>query len=202
MSQSCKAFLAILLMIAMMLPVMVSCRKDTVEEETTAEIVTEAVTDPVPVPEEIGPQKIYLVSPKEASEQVLRLVNGAAALIEEKTKSAVEILTDTETAYEKKEDHFYVIFGETAYEQSKSLAASAQDNKMHYAATEDTVAVYAKTEQTEFEEIDTYEGVTDYLVSRIKRKKFKDIQLKFYSQTRFSLETVTLECFVGGYLKR
>lgn len=64
------------------------------------------------------------------------------------------------------------------------------------------ITVYAKTEQTDFEEIDTYEGVTDYFVSRIKRKKFKDIQLKFYSQTRFSLETVTLECFVGGYLKR
>lgn len=64
------------------------------------------------------------------------------------------------------------------------------------------ISVYAKTEKTDFELIGTYEDVTDYLVSRIKRKKFKDIQLKFYSQTRFSLETVTLECFVGGYLKR
>lgn len=64
------------------------------------------------------------------------------------------------------------------------------------------ISVYAKTEKTDFELIGTHEGVTDYLVSRIKRKKFKDIQLKFYSQTRFSLETVTLECFVGGYLKR
>lgn len=64
------------------------------------------------------------------------------------------------------------------------------------------VAVYAKTENTDFELIGTYEGVTDYFTSRIKRKKFKDIQLKFYSQTRFSLETVTLEAFVGGYIKR
>jgi hypothetical protein len=33
-------------------------------------------------------------------------------------------------------------------------------------------------------------------------KKFKDIQLKFASNTRFSLETVTLEAFIGGYIKR
>ena len=64
------------------------------------------------------------------------------------------------------------------------------------------VSVYAKLEDTGFELIGEYTDVTDYFVSRIKRKKFKDIQLKFYSQTRFSLETVTLECFVGGYIKR
>ena len=64
------------------------------------------------------------------------------------------------------------------------------------------ISVYAKTEDTGFEHIGTYNDVTDYFVSRIKRKKFKDIQLKFYSQTRFSLETVTLECFIGGYVKR
>ena len=64
------------------------------------------------------------------------------------------------------------------------------------------ISVYAKLEDTDFELIGKYEDVTDYFVSRIKRKKFKDIQLKFYSQTRFSLETVTLECFVGGYVKR
>lgn len=64
------------------------------------------------------------------------------------------------------------------------------------------ISVYAKLEDTDFELIGTYENVTDYFVSRIKRKKFKDIQLKFYSNTRFSLETVTLECFIGGYIKR
>lgn len=64
------------------------------------------------------------------------------------------------------------------------------------------ISVYAKVEDTDFELIGTYENVTDYFVSRIKRKKFKDIQLKFHSKTRFSLETATLECFIGGYLKR
>jgi hypothetical protein len=64
------------------------------------------------------------------------------------------------------------------------------------------ISVYAKLEDTDFELIGEYKNVTDYFVSRIKRKKFKDIQLKFYSNTRFSLETVTLESFVGGYIKR
>ena len=62
--------------------------------------------------------------------------------------------------------------------------------------------VLAKVEDTDFEPIGSYNGVTDYFVPRIKRKKFKDIQLKFHSSTRFSLESVTLECFVGGYIKR
>jgi hypothetical protein len=64
------------------------------------------------------------------------------------------------------------------------------------------IFVYAKLEDTDFELIGAYGNVTDFFVSRIKRKKFKDIQLKFYSNTRFSLETVTLECFIGGYIKR
>lgn len=62
--------------------------------------------------------------------------------------------------------------------------------------------VYAKTESTEFGLIGEYSGVTDYTVSRIKQKKFKDLQLKFSSKTRFSLETVTIESFIGGYIKR
>lgn len=64
------------------------------------------------------------------------------------------------------------------------------------------ISVYAKLEDTDFELIGTYKDVADYFVSRIKRKKFKDIQLKFHSTTRFSLETVTLEAFIGGYIKR
>jgi hypothetical protein len=64
------------------------------------------------------------------------------------------------------------------------------------------ISLYAKLEDTDFELIGKYTNITDYFVSRIKRKKFKDIQLKFHSNTRFSLETVTLECFIGGYIKR
>lgn len=64
------------------------------------------------------------------------------------------------------------------------------------------VTMYAKTNRSDWELIDTHDNVKDYFVSRIKRKKFKDIQLKFYTKSRFSLESATLECFVGGYTKR
>ena len=64
------------------------------------------------------------------------------------------------------------------------------------------VSVYAKTESSEFEIVGEYKDVEDFLVCRIKRKKFKDLQLKFHSKTRFSLETATIEVFVGGYIKR
>jgi hypothetical protein len=64
------------------------------------------------------------------------------------------------------------------------------------------ISVYAKLEDTDFELIGEYKNITDYFASRIKRKKFKDIQLKFHSATRFSLEAATLECFIGGYIKR
>ena len=64
------------------------------------------------------------------------------------------------------------------------------------------ITVYSKTEGTEFALIGEFNGIKDYFVPRIKEKKFKDIQLKFKSNTRFSLETATLEAFIGGYIKR
>ena len=64
------------------------------------------------------------------------------------------------------------------------------------------VTLHVKTDSTDWQKINEYKGVTDYFVSRIKKKKFKDIQLKFSSETRFVLEQATLECFVGGYIKR
>lgn len=64
------------------------------------------------------------------------------------------------------------------------------------------VTVYVKTNNTEWEKIGEYQNITDSFVSRIKKKKFKDIQLKFCSDTRFSLETATLECYICDYIKR
>ena len=59
-----------------------------------------------------------------------------------------------------------------------------------------------KTNKTEWEQVGQYNSVSDYLVGRIKKKKFKDLQMKFSSDTRFCIETATLECYVGGYIKR
>lgn len=64
------------------------------------------------------------------------------------------------------------------------------------------IQVHVRTNKDEWLHINTFNDVEDAFVCRIKRKKFKDLQMKFYSTKRFSLETVTLESFIGGYVKR
>lgn len=64
------------------------------------------------------------------------------------------------------------------------------------------IDLYVKVDGGDFELAGRYGDISDYFAARIKRKKFKDIQLKFYSNKRFSLEMTTMECFIGGYIKR
>ena len=110
------------------------------------------------------------------------------------------------------EDGIYSLTNQTAYVESYWTTPKDKFKQPHKLKTTNKrgcvaeatgdISVYAKLEDTDFEHIGTYENVQDYFVSRIKRKKWKDIQLKFHSVTRFSLETVTLEAFIGGYIKR
>ena len=65
-----------------------------------------------------------------------------------------------------------------------------------------SITVSTKIDNGEFETIDTYANVKGYVVSRIKKKKWKSIQLKFSSNKPFSLYGSTLEAYVGGYVKR
>ena len=65
------------------------------------------------------------------------------------------------------------------------------------------ISVYVKTDNHVFELINTYTNMNkNYVVARIKRKKWKSIQLKFNSQLPFKLYSNTLEAYVGGYIKR
>ena len=64
------------------------------------------------------------------------------------------------------------------------------------------VTVYAKAKNETFDLINTYTNVKGYIVPRIKKKKWKSIQLKFVSDRPFSLYSATLEAYVGSYLKR
>lgn len=111
------------------------------------------------------------------------------------TDDGVYTLTDNEVAVES-----YWITPKDKFEHPHKLKTSNKRGCV-VEGTGD-ISIYAKTESTDFELIGRYKDVSDYCVSRIKRKKFKDIQLKFYTDTRFSLETATLECFIGGYIKR
>lgn len=111
------------------------------------------------------------------------------------TNSGVYTITDT--------DSFVESYWVTPLDKFKNPNKLKTTNKRGCVgeATGD-IALYAKMEDTDFELIGTYNDIEDYFVCRIKRKKFKDLQLKFYSQTRFSLEMVSLEVFIGGYIKR
>lgn len=64
------------------------------------------------------------------------------------------------------------------------------------------VKVSVKTDNKDFEDINTYTNIKGYVVSRIKKKKWKSIQIKFSSDKPFGLKSSTLEAFVGGYVKR
>jgi hypothetical protein len=111
------------------------------------------------------------------------------------TNDGIYTLTDTESNVES--------YWTTPLDKFKHPQYQKTTNKRGCVveATGD-IAVYVKTDKTEWEMISKHENITDYFTSRIKRKKFKDMQVKFYSDTRFSLETATLEVFIGGYIKR
>ena len=111
------------------------------------------------------------------------------------TSDGVYTLTDEEKALES-----YWVTPKDKFKHPQKLKTTNKRG-CTVEATGD-VSIWVKTEQTDFELVGDYEGIEDYFVSRIKRKKFKDLQLKFQSSTRFSLETATLEVFIGGYIKR
>lgn len=67
---------------------------------------------------------------------------------------------------------------------------------------EGDLTVSSKVEGGGFDNGEEYTGIEDHIVPKIKRKKFKDIQLKFHSNTKFKLESATLEAFVGSFIKR
>lgn len=143
MKKAITIILASVMLVMSIIPVLTSCSEQTEETEETTEIIeeeSEMATDK-------AFEKIYIVKPVTASEQIERLAKGASELISKQTGIATEIVSDTITAYEAKENHYYVIFGDTCYSQSKALSSAAEDKKLYYAATADSVAVYAKTEQ-------------------------------------------------------
>lgn len=64
------------------------------------------------------------------------------------------------------------------------------------------ITISTKIDNDEFEDIVTHRNITNYVVNRIKKKKWKAIQLKFSSNKPFELYSSTLEAYVGGYIKR
>ena len=65
------------------------------------------------------------------------------------------------------------------------------------------IKVLVKTNKDSEEQlINEYDEVNDYIVPRIKMKKFKNIQLKISSTKKMKLESIMIEAFIGSYIKR
>lgn len=64
------------------------------------------------------------------------------------------------------------------------------------------VTISVKTDNKIFETIGTYKNTKGYVVPKIKKKKWKSIQLKFSSNKPFSISESTLEAYIGSYVKR
>jgi len=64
------------------------------------------------------------------------------------------------------------------------------------------ITISVKVDNRSFEEINTYQNTKGYVVPRIKKKKWKGLQLKFSSSKPFSLYSCTLESYIGNYVKR
>lgn len=70
------------------------------------------------------------------------------------------------------------------------------------AVCEGTITLRVKTDNNQFETIDTYEETKGYIVFRVKKKKFKDLTMEFSSNKSMKLFSVTIQSFIGGYVKR
>lgn len=68
--------------------------------------------------------------------------------------------------------------------------------------TGDEVMVSVKTDNNDYEKINTYKNTKGYIVPKIKKKKWKSIQLKFSSNKPFSISEVIISSFIGSYVKR
>ena len=70
------------------------------------------------------------------------------------------------------------------------------------AVCDGTITIKTKTDNNDWETINTYTEEKGYIVYRIKKKKFKDIELEFSSTAPMKLYEATLQAFIGGYVKR
>ena len=64
------------------------------------------------------------------------------------------------------------------------------------------VKIYTRLDNKEWELINEYLNIKGYIVPKIKKKKWKTIQFKFESDKKLRLYDFTVQCYVGGYVKR
>ena len=116
--------------------------------------------------------------------------------VAEDDKSAIYTLTKTDSEIES---YWTTCMDGCGYPQMQKIT-----NKRGCVVdmTGEKVKLEVRTDNEEYEEVDTFINTKDYIVPRIKKKKWKDIQLKLSSDKPFGLERIYLECYIGSYIKR
>lgn len=130
--------------------------------------------------------------------QSVAVKNGILYLcsVAENDKSAIYTLTKTNTSIKS---YWTTCFDGCGYPQMQKIT-----NKRGCVVdmTGEEVKLEVRTDKEDYEEIDTFINTKDYIVPRIKKKKWKDIQLRLSSFKPFGLERIYLEVYVGSYIKR
>ena len=68
--------------------------------------------------------------------------------------------------------------------------------------TGDKITIETKLDNNEFQKLGTFKNTKGYIVSKIKKKKWNRIQLRYSSDTQFGIYEIVLESYVGSYVKR
>ena len=117
--------------------------------------------------------------------------NGEIYILEGKTDNGNNIFSNWRTC----QDTFkYDSYRKVTNKRGATAKVKQMEN--------DAITVKAITELREVEVGNNYNDEKGYIVYRTKQKKFKWIQLDFSSNKPFGLFSCTLECFIGGYVKR
>ena len=65
-----------------------------------------------------------------------------------------------------------------------------------------SIKIETKVDNNNFETLGTFTNTKGYIVAKLKKKKWNKIQLKFSSETPFGIYQITLETYIGSYVKR
>ena len=110
------------------------------------------------------------------------------------------IYTLTDNSQNRKVDSYWTTpdddFGYPYYQKitnKKGAIVNMEGNEL---------SIAVKTDNNSFNYLETYENEKGYIVPRIKEKKWKTIQLKYYSNKPFGIYKATLDVFIGSYVKR
>lgn len=65
-----------------------------------------------------------------------------------------------------------------------------------------TIKIETKLDNEEFVELGTFTNTKGYIVTKLKRKKWNKMQLKYSSTKPFGIYNVVVESYIGSYVKR